>query len=157
MTEEKKTLLGQAIRSEIDSGEFYSAVANAVKNLLLVERMKFLANEEHKHEDFLRALYKKTFKEEPLVPDTTPVPTPKFVPGEKTRFSDLFTEAMQAEWDTSRFYLDLSKHFSGEEAKLLQYLSMMEMGHYQILETEREMALQFEDYENVNPLFHIGA
>ncbi|MGB9589797.1 MAG: hypothetical protein ACPL68_02830 [Candidatus Hydrothermia bacterium] len=45
----------------------------------------------------------------------------------------------------------------GEEKALLEYLALMERSHFYILEAEREMALHFEDYDAVNPMFHMGA
>jgi len=157
MDNDIKILLGQAIRSEMDARSFYTALAGGIKNLLLKERLLFLASEEEKHEGFLRGLYRNRFGEEPAVPETTPVPSPRYVPGEKTLISDLLAGAMEAEKAAEEFYLNLSNLLSGEEKALLEYLALMERGHYYILEAEREMALHFEEYEAVNPLFHIGA
>ena len=155
--EDIKTLLGQAIRSEIDAAVFYNSVADAVRNLLLKERMRFLAQEEKKHEAFLRRIYEHRFPgEEIIVPETTPVPSPSFEPSENTQFSQLFSEAMEAEKAAHDFYMQLASRFSGEHAQILKYLAMMEMGHYQILETEREMALNVESYENYDPGIHMG-
>jgi rubrerythrin len=152
-----RILLGQAIRSERDANGFYASLAGGVKNLLLKERLLFLAGEEEKHEGFLTRLYRDKFGEEPIVPETTPVPSPKYVPGEKTPISELLAGAMEAERAAEEFYLNLSNLLAGEEKALLEYLALMERGHFHILEAEREIALHFEDYEAVNPFFHIGA
>jgi len=155
--EDTKLLLGQAIRSEIEAREFYKGLSASVKNLLLRERLEFLSAEEAKHEDFLRRLFAQKFGEEPVVPDETPIPSPRYVPGEKTPISDLLAEAMEAERAAEDFYRKLARSFPGPEAALMEYLALMERGHFHILEAERDMALHFEDYETVNPLFHIGA
>lgn len=157
MGKEIKILFGQAIRSEQEAREFYASLAGGIRNLLLAERLVFLASEESKHEDFLRRLFVQKFKEEPFIPDKTPVPSPRYVPGEKTPISDLLKGAMDAERASEEFYLNLAKSLSGEESILLEYLAMMERSHFHILEAEREIAMRFEDYEVVNPLFHIGA
>ncbi len=44
-----------------------------------------------------------------------------------------------------------------KEKKLLKYFANMEMGHYKLLETERESAEYFEDYEKDWPMMHMGA
>lgn len=141
----------------MDAREFYTALAGGIKNLLLMERLEFLAKEEEKHEDFLRRLFAQKFKEEPVVPVETPVPSSRYVPGEKTPISDLLAGAMDAERAAEEFYRDMSNLLLGEEKALLEYLALMERGHFHILEAERELALHFEDYEAVNPLFHMGA
>jgi rubrerythrin len=156
MTDDIKILLGQAIRSEIDAREFYTGLAGRVKNLLLKERLVFLASEEEKHESFLMGFYRDKFREEPVVPETSPVPSPRYVPGEKTPISDLLAEAMEAEQAAEEFYRDMSNLLLDEEKALLGYLALMERGHFHILEAEREMALHFEDYDAVNPMFHMG-
>ncbi len=152
-----KLLLAQAIRSEIEACEFYDGLAKAVKNLLLRERLEFLSVEESKHEDFLRRLFTQKFGENPVVPDETPVPSPRYVPGEKTPISELLSGAMEAERAAEEFYMRLARSFSSPDAALLEYLALMERGHFHILEAEREIALHFEDYETINPFFHIGA
>ncbi len=157
MTDDIKILLGQAIRSEIGAREFYEGLANAVKNLLLKERLVFLAGEEEKHERFLVGFYRDKFGQEPVVPETSPVPSPRYVPGEKTPISELLAEAMEAEQAAEEFYRDMSNLLAGEEKALLEYLALMERAHFHILEAERDIALHFEDYEAVNPFFHMGA
>lgn len=155
--EDIRLLLGQAIRSEIEAREFYRGLSDSVKNLLLRERLDFLSAEEAKHEDFLRRLFAQKFGGEPPVPDKTPVPSPRYVPAEKTPISELLAQAMDAERAAEDFYRKMARSFPGPEAGLIEYLALMERGHFHILEAERELALHFEDYETVNPLFHIGA
>ncbi|MCU0243362.1 MAG: hypothetical protein MUE80_01145, partial [Acidobacteria bacterium] len=49
-------VLGVAIRSEVDAAAFYSRLQGRVKNVLLVQKLKFLALEEEHHRKILERL-----------------------------------------------------------------------------------------------------
>ena len=67
-----KTLLGLAIRAEIDSQKIYLRLARRLKNPLLREKIGILALEEKKHEKALRNLFAASFpRAELVIPDKT--------------------------------------------------------------------------------------
>ncbi len=71
-------LLLAAIKSEAESEEAYSKLAERVKNAFLRERLRFLAAEERKHRAYLEGLYReKIGKKEIILPEKTGVPLPK--------------------------------------------------------------------------------
>ncbi len=57
-------LLLSAIKSEVESKKIYEDLARKVKNFMLKDRFKFLADEEEKHRAFFEWLYKNTLKAE---------------------------------------------------------------------------------------------
>jgi rubrerythrin len=70
----------------------------------------------------------------------------------------VFDAGMEAERAASEFYAAMAARWGrGSEAyDMLMYFSKMEMGHYRLLETERDAAADFEDFDSVWPLMHAG-
>jgi rubrerythrin len=153
-------LILSAVESEIDAKEIYSNLAESVKNYFLKDRLKFLSQEEEKHRVYLTKLYTKNFpSKELMLPEISPVPMPNIaMESEGTPLSDVLTSAMGAESAASEFYSDFAKRFpsESEENRMLVYLSGMEMGHYKILEIEKQNALKFEEFDQVWPMMHAG-
>ena len=148
-----------ALRAEVGAKAVYTALAEGVKNAYLKGRLEFLADEEEKHREYLAGLYRKDFGKEPVLPEESPVPLPDVdLPTEHVPMSSLFEQAMAAEKAASEFYLGVSERFpEGSEARdMLVYFSRMEMGHYSILETERDAAAEFEEFDSMWPLMHVG-
>ena len=87
----EEDLLLSAIKSEVDSKEVYSKLADMVKNFFLKDRLKFLASEEEKHRIFLESLFmKKIPQKEIILPEKTPVPLPKLkIASEDIQISDV--------------------------------------------------------------------
>jgi len=155
-----KELLLAAIRSEIESKIVYDRLANGVRNAFLKDRLLFIADEERKHREYLEGLYAETFKGEKLeVPMRSPVPLPevkismRYVPA-----STVMVQAMEAEKAASEFYKGLAPRFKGDDMtrSTIEYLSSMEMGHYRLLELEKERLDQEEVYEIEWELMHAG-
>jgi len=151
-------LLLAAIKSEVSSKEIYSELAERFRNAFLKDKLKFLSSEEEKHRIFIQSVYKKNFGDKKVViPENTPVPLPQI----KTDgpVSEVFFSAMQAEKAASEFYDALSEKFTDnpEIKKTLEYLATMEMGHYKLLEIEKETIDRYEDFDTVWPMTHIGA
>jgi rubrerythrin len=153
-------LILTALKSEIEARDFYKGVAEKINNFLLKDRILFLSSEEEKH----RLVFEKIFKEkfpgkEIVLPEKSPVPLPELkIEQEKVPLSEVFWVAMQAEKSAHDFYVSLSNLFPPEslERKMLLYIASMEMGHYQLLQNERENALKFEDYDIVFSMTHMG-
>ncbi len=153
-------LLLSALKSEVDSKEVYSKLAERVKNFFLKDRLKFLAQEEDKHRIFFESLFRKNFpKKDIVVPEKTQVPLPKLkIAFENVPISEVMESAMEAELATHDFYISLSDRLTDDTAikKTLLYIANMEMGHYKLLENERENAVEFEHFDQVWPMMHAG-
>lgn len=153
-------LLLAAMKSEIESNDVYTKMAEQVKNGLLKDKLKFLASEEQKHKTFIEHLFKAKFpKKKILIPKTTPVPLPPLViPDEDTSISTLLKSAMQAEKSAYEFYQELSKQFTKDEKirNTLSYFADMELQHYKILEIEKESMDRFEEADVYWDMVHVG-
>ncbi len=150
-------VLGVAIRSEIEAASMYAWMATRVQNPSLVEKLDFLRHEEEKHRTMLENLYSRQFPDVELqLPSDSFVPVPGEAEREGLSVPELFELAMEAERASADFYsqqADRSKDQGGRA--LLRYLSSVEHGHYQMLETEYELLSQFPDYYNADD-FHTG-
>ena len=156
----EEELLLTAMRSEIESKDFYAKLASRVKNFLLKDRLEFLSREEEKHRTFFENTFRDKFPGKKLVlPKKSPVPLPELkISDESVAISEVFWSAMQAEKAAHEFYTGLAERLSGNDQlkKSILYIATMEMGHYKLLEVERENAERFEDYDVEWPLFHVG-
>jgi len=152
-------LLFAAIKSEIDSRILYSKMARKTKNGLLKDKLEFLANEEEKHRNFIEEIYMNHFpNNEIILPKSTPVPIPKLEFSEGTSMSRLLSQAMNAEQSASKFYKSLTGRFEKGTKfyNTLVYFSDMEIGHYKILEIEKESMERFEEGDVYWPMVHMG-
>jgi len=156
----KKDLLLTALKSEKDSKNVYHDLAGRVKNFMLKDKLEFLSAEEQKHYDFFSKLWEEAFpKEKIILPEETPVPLPEItIDSEELRFSDIFLQAMNAEKAAYYFYLSLANKFKMDEelSHRLKYIASMEMGHYRLLELEKEQAETYEMYDAEFEMMHIG-
>jgi rubrerythrin len=153
-------LLLSALKSEVDSKEVYLKLAESVHNFFLKDRLKFLAGEEEKHRIFIESLFKKKVPGKGIVlPEKTPVPLPEIkIADETVPISEVLLNAMEAEKAAQDFYFSLAERFKEETdvKNTLKYFANMEMGHYKILEVERNNALEFEQYDQIWPMMHAG-
>jgi rubrerythrin len=153
-------LLQAAVKSEIESQAVYSRVAQRVKNAFLQERMKFLAGEEKKHQQALEELFQQRFPGRALtLPEKSVVPLPGIsFSDERVPLSEIFAQAMDAEQAAHDFYLQLAELFVDDPGKknLLLYFSMMEMGHYKLLELEKGSLERLEEYGEEQEMIHVG-
>lgn len=154
-------LLLAAIKSEIESQTVYTTITNQVKNGLLKDKFKFLAQEEEKHRGFVEQVYEAKFpKKKITIPKTTPVPLPQLViPDEDTPLGIILKNAMTAEQAAHEFYQSLSKQFTKDDATIrntLSYFADMELQHYKILEIEKESMDRFEEADIYWPMVHAG-
>jgi rubrerythrin len=153
-------LLLAAVKSEIDSQEIYARLALQVKNAFLQERMKFLALEEKKHQTALEGIFKQRFPNQALaVPEKPVVPLPEIrFRDEMVPLSEIIAQAMKAEKAAHDFYLQLAERFDDdfEKKNLLLYFSMMEMGHYKLLDLEKSNLERLEEYGEEQEMIHVG-
>ena len=156
---ELEDLLLAAIKSEVDSNKLYSKMAKKTKNGLLEDKLKFLADEEEKHRAFIEEIYMNHFPDKKLkLPAKTLVSLPEIEYNEGTPLSILLKQAMKAETSASKFYRSLAGRFE-EGFKIyntLLYFADMEIGHFKILETEKESMERFEEGDVYWPMLHIG-
>jgi len=147
-----------ALKSEHDSRDIYKELASRTKNAFLKERLEFLSGEEEKHRVFIEGLYRDRIGKEPVLPEKSPVPLPEIRAEDDTPLSEVFTMAMEAEKAVSDFYRSMAEQFFSDSSvsKTLVYLSIMEMGHYSVLEMEREVLLRQEDLELTWDMMHVG-
>ncbi|MBN1391049.1 MAG: ferritin family protein [Candidatus Thermoplasmatota archaeon] len=152
-------LLLAAIKSEVESKDVYTRLAGKVDNAYLSDKLIFMAGEEQKHRDFLESVYRMKFRKDATLPVRSPVPLPEVnvKPG-MVMASEVILQAMAAEKAASEFYGYMAgKHeFDDETKKTLNYLSSMEMGHYRLLELEKEQLNQQEEYEFEWEMMHAG-
>jgi rubrerythrin len=153
-------LLLTAVKSEIDSQAVYSRVAQRVKNAFLKERLEFLALEEKKHQQALEGLFGQRFPGQAVVVPAKPVvPLPEIrFQDEMVPLSEILGQAMKAEQAAHDFYLQLADLFADDADKknLLLYFSMMEMGHYKLLDLEKGSLERLEDFGQEEELIHVG-
>lgn len=153
-------LLLTGIKNEAEAREVYLAVAARVKNFLLRDRLRFLAAEEEKHEQLLKVIHKGKFPgRDATLPPSSPVPLPELhVPDDATPLTALLAQAMAAEQAAYDFYTALSTRVRDDKdaARMLAYMARMELGHYKLLEDERNAALEAEDINGVWPMTHVG-
>jgi rubrerythrin len=153
-------LMLTALKSEIEAKAAYTRLAEGVENFILKERLNFLAGEEEKHRAFFERLYKKSFPDmEMLLPEESPVPLPEIqVDAENMPLSEILQSAMEAEAAAHDFYNGLADRFDEQPdvKKMLFFVASMELGHYKILEIERDNAKKFEDYDSQWPMMHVG-
>ncbi|MCX8015206.1 MAG: ferritin family protein [candidate division WOR-3 bacterium] len=149
-----------ALKSEIDSKNFYSKLSNQVENFLLKDRLVFLANEEAKHQNFFESLYGEHFPDKSIVlPKKNIVPLPELkLETEPIAISKVLQSAMDAEKSAHDFYLSFAELFGNKPdiRHMILYIASMELGHYRLLEIEKENAEKFEGYNIDFPLMHIG-
>ena len=153
-------LLVTSLKSEIDSRAAYLKIKESVKNAVLKDKMDFLAKEEDRHRMYFETLYHKKYPNKTMkIPDKTPVPLPEIKIGdEQINISDVLEQAMNAELAAHDFYLGVSDRFKEEKEifNMLKYIADMEMGHFKLLEIEKENSLKFESYDESWPMMHMG-
>lgn len=152
-------LFGTAIKAEIEAQNIYTGISEYTKNMVLKEKMHFLAGEEAKHETILRGLFKQKFPgQEPFIPTETVAPVPGWRPEEEGKVSDVLKAAMQTEEDAKAFYEAMAERIGEPKAEsMLNYLAAMEQTHYHLLEVEYNAAMVLEDYDRFDPAVHWGA
>lgn len=170
----KKDIILSALKSEIDSEKAYLELAKRVKNFMLADRLKFLAQEEKNHAGYLKNLFKAEYPgEQPKVPQDSIVPLPEIdIENESAPISEMLDQAKKAEEMAATFYSSMISFFSEEDQdqplapetrerlesvrNSLLYLATMEIGHSKILETEAEHA-RLNEHESMEwQMMHVG-
>jgi rubrerythrin len=143
-----KDLIGFAIRSEIDSNQVYSDLADKYSNPLLKEKFNWLAYEENKHKMALGKLAESLFEKEKItIPEKPSEELFKTIVIEPTStLVELLFQAMESEKKAEEFYASLADRVEADHRHILEYLSQVELSHYVMLKGEYTLAQEFEDY-----------
>jgi rubrerythrin len=157
-------ILGVAIRSEIDAAAFYARLQGRLKNILLIQKLKFLALEEDHHRTMLERLLAQKYPDKPkeipasslMPPIGVSLPADATVPA-------LFEAALEAEKIAEAYYSDAAERVEDEAGRrILAYLGRVERSHQAMIGSEIDLIRKFPDYYNVEDfhiaqdLFHVG-
>ena len=150
-------VLGVAIRSEVDAAAFYARLQMRVKNIILVQKLKFLALEEEHHRKILERLLGQKYPDKPKdVPESSLMPPIAVSVGAEPTVPDLFQAALKAEETAEAFYNEAGERAEDEAGrKILAYLGRVERSHQAMIRAELELIQKFPDYYSVED-FHIG-
>lgn len=157
-------VLGVAIRSEVDAAAFYTRLQGKVKNVLLVQKLKFLALEEEHHKKILERLLGQKYPDKPRdVPASSLMPPIGVSLAAEPAVPELFEAALQAEVIAESYYNEAAERLEDEAGrKVLAYLGRVERSHQAMLKAELELIQKFPDYYDVEDfhvaqdLFHVG-
>lgn len=151
-------VLGVAIRSEIDAAAFYTKLQERVKNVILLQKLKFLAMEEEHHRTMIERLADQRFRGKPTdAPPASLMPPIAASLKPDAPVPELFKAALAAEVTAERFYDEaMGKAEDEMSRRMLGYLGRVERSHQAVLKAELELLDKFPDYYQVED-FHIGA
>lgn len=150
-------VLGVAIRSEVDAAAFYSRLQGRVKNVLLVQKLKFLALEEEHHRKILERLLAQRYPDKPKdVPESSLMPPIGVALPAEPAVPELFEAALKAEEIAEAYYNDAAGRVEEESGqRILAYLGRVERSHQAMIRSELDLIRRFPDYYNVED-FHLG-
>jgi len=142
-----KTALEVALASETRAREIYETLHGRVGNLMMRDKLVFLAAEEQKHYDMLRAVFKEKIGGTPSPPD--PSLLPRMVVEfdfEKAELTELWKAAMEAEEISAEHYEGLAGRVSGRAKVMFNYLANVERSHYYLLKSEYDVLAEIDEY-----------
>lgn len=150
-------VLGVAIRSEVDAAAFYNRLQGRVKNVLLVQKLKFLALEEEHHRKILERLLAQRYPDKPKdVPESSLMPPIGVALPAEPSVPELFEAALKAEEIAEAYYNDASERVEEEAGqRILAYLGRVERSHQAMIRSELDLIRRFPDYYDVED-FHLG-
>jgi rubrerythrin len=150
-------ILSVGIGSEVDAVSFYTRLQGRVKNVILLQKLKFLALEEEHHRKILERLFGQRFPEKTVgAPESSLMPPIAASLGEQASVLDLFLAALKAEETAEGFYQEAGELAEEEGSrKMLAYLSRVERSHQAMIRSEIDLLEKFPDYYSVED-FHIG-
>ena len=157
-------ILGVAIKSEIDAAAFYTRLQARIKNILLGQKVKFLALEEEHHRKMIEGLLAKKYPDKPKdVPESSLMPLIGVSLPADPGVPALFDAALQAEKIAEAYYNDAAERVEDEAGRrILAYLGRVERSHQAMINSEIDLIRKFPDYYNVEDfniaqdLFHVG-
>ena len=147
--ESGKTII-EAIIREIKDREFYLALAKKVKNPLVRRKLLSLADDELEHRETLSRLYwAQTGTEVGDMADHEA--TVELPDVEGMTMNELLKLAMRTEKEASENYTRMAEVAENPRSQaFLEYLSDVEMNHYEALASELEMIKDKPGWEDQN-------
>jgi len=157
-------VLGVAIRSEIDAAAFYNRLQAKVKNILLIQKLKFLALEEEHHPKILERLLGQRYPDKPKdIPESSLMPPIGVSLPAEPAVPALFEAALKAEETAEAYYNEAAGRVEEEGGRrILAYLGRVERSHQAMISSEIDLIAKFPDYYDVEDfnigqdLFHVG-
>lgn len=157
-------VLGVAIRSEVDAAAFYTRLQSRIKNVLLIQKLKFLALEEEHHRTILERLLGQRYPDKPKdVPESSLMPPIGVSLPAEPGVPALFEAALKAEETAEAYYNEAAGRVEDEAGRrILAYLGRIERSHQAMLRAELDLIARFPDYYSVEDfhlaqdLFHVG-
>jgi len=157
-------ILSVAVRSEIDAAAFYTRLQSRVKNVLLVQKLKFLALEEEHHKKILEKLLAQKYPDKPRdAPKSSLMPPIGVALPAEPGVPDLFEAALKAEETAEAYYSEAGERAEDEAGRrILAYLGRVERSHQAMIRAELDLIRRFPDYYDVEDfhiaqdLFHVG-
>jgi rubrerythrin len=150
-------ILSVAVRSEIDAAAFYTRLQGRIKNILLIQKLKFLALEEEHHRKIIEKLLGQKYPGRPqdapasslMPPIGVSLPAEPSVPA-------LFEAALEAEEAAEAYYNEAAGRVEDEAGRrVLAYLGRIERSHQAMIRAELDLIARFPDYYSAED-FHIG-
>jgi rubrerythrin len=150
-------ILSVAVRSEIDAAAFYTRLQGRVKNVLLVQKLKFLALEEEHHKKILEKLLAQKYPGKPQdAPGSSLMPPIGVALPAEPSVPALFETALKAEETAEAYYSEAGERAEDEAGRrILAYLGRVERSHQAMIRAELDLIRRFPDYYDVED-FHIG-
>lgn len=145
-----KDLLKKGMQNENEAKRFYNNLLNKVVNEKIKKRLIKFSQEEERHENSLRKIYFKLFKED-IKPIETFKENPEFTEstqelGKDVKTIDIVKTALQSEINAIKFYTKmLNEIVDGRDKRVVNSIIKMEKGHYDLLKREYEV-LKISDY-----------
>jgi rubrerythrin len=142
-----KTALEVALKSETRAREIYETLHGRVGNLMMRDKLVFLAGEEQKHYDMLRAVFEEKIGGTPAEPDLALLPRMVVeFDFEKAELTELWRAAMEAEQVSAEHYDGLAGRVSGRAKVMFNYLANVERSHYYLLKSEYDVLAEIDEY-----------
>jgi rubrerythrin len=157
-------ILSVAVRAEIDAAAFYARLQGKVKNILLVQKLKFLALEEEHHKKILEKLLGQKYPDKPAdAPEASLMPPIGVTLPAEPGVPALFEAALAAEETAEAYYNEAGGKAEDEAGRrVLAYLGRVERSHQAMIRAELDLIRRFPDYYSVEDfhlaqdLFHVG-
>ena len=154
--------LNMALKAEKESESVYSNLKKIVNNFVMKDKLQFLISEEKKHQKVITALFERLFQgKQPNPKVKSLAPKISLMLKEDNSVIDLLELAMETEKMFEEFYDSLSQEVDERGVQeILQYLAIMEHGHYSLIKGEYDLCARDEEYysrgEFQYDMVHIG-
>ncbi|UCB52822.1 MAG: ferritin family protein [Candidatus Zixiibacteriota bacterium] len=131
--------LGVAIYNEQSAFDFYTGLADVIKNQSGKKKFEFLASDEKRHRELLEAHYEKTTGGKEFPFDSAMVKTIKVEVRDNTTAAEALDIGIKAEKEAYEFYSKSAEQTQDADAKkMFLMLAEQEDRHYNLLTAEKQ-------------------